>query len=115
MLDRIAGFFASEGLSYISDKRSVSTGFDDVAITVFATQDNLLVSARFHQRWSNLAAVNEWNAQHLSPTAFLLDGELYFKQGLALAATLDDTQLGFFLSATLGAIGSACEWFSQWK
>lgn len=115
MLDRIANFFAAEGLQFVQDERSVSTGFDDVAITVFATDTNLLVSARFRQPWSNLAAVNNWNAQHLSPTAFLLDGELYFKHGLALASDLNDDQLGFFLAATLGAIGSACEWFTQWK
>lgn len=115
MLDRIADFFSAEGLEFVRDERSVSTGFEDVAITVFATAESLLVSARFRDSWRNLVAVNEWNAHHVSPTAFVVDGDLYFKQGLALAEDLDDNQLGFFLSATLGAIGSACEWFAQWK
>lgn len=114
MLSRIQNFFAEEGIEYISDERSVSTGFDDVAITVFATEQSVLVSARFRQNWTSLAAINEWNAHHSSPVAFLIDDELYFKQGLS-CPDLNDNQLGFFLAATLGAIGSACEWFKQWK
>lgn len=115
MIDRIAAFFDREGIHYVADERAVSTGFDDVAITVFASDTQLLVSARFRTPWSDAQAVNEWNASHPIPTAFLLDGELYFKRGLALGGIhdLNDDQLGFFLASSLGAIGSACEWFAK--
>ncbi|QTH58731.1 YbjN domain-containing protein [Corynebacterium hindlerae] len=114
MLNRVAAFFDAEGIAYVSDDRSVSTGFDDVAITVLWSGQQLLVSARYREPFKNLTKVNQWNVEHPNPTAFVLGGELYFKAGLALADPTDD-QLGFFLASALGSIGSACEWFAQWK
>ncbi|MEJ5927181.1 YbjN domain-containing protein [Corynebacterium sp. H128] len=121
-LERVAAFFAAEGLGYIPDPEqdAVLSGFDDVAIAVYV-REILLVSAQWRAQATPaeasvlLEAANEWNAGHPAPIVFLAEEDgvrVQFKRGISLL-DLDEEQLGYFLASSISAIAAACQWFAQ--